>query len=175
MTPVGERLRATTAALGLSAGLFAGLFAGPLALAADVGAALPVPPFAAYAVTPTFRGAPATVDVASDRRAGRFRTAIRRGAAAGPNFADHDTVVTWGCGSGCQSHAIVDARSGRVVVLPFTTGLGVAFRRDSRLLVADPAERCQEGDLMGPSASRWYVWNGRRLVPIASHRIVPPC
>jgi hypothetical protein len=43
-----------------------------------------------------------------------FRAEIRKGAAKGPNFAGHYTVVRWGCGSDCLQIAIVDARTGKV-------------------------------------------------------------
>lgn len=148
---------------------------GGSASAAGVGAPLPEPPFERYRVAPTFRGTPAAVDLRSDRRARRFRTVLRQGAAGGPDFADHFTVVTWGCGSGCQSHAIVDARTGAVVVLPGETSYGIAYRRDSRLLVLDPADRCIDPDVVGPVVSTWYAWNGRALVRLRSPRIVAPC
>ena len=139
------------------------------------GETLPAPPFEKYGVSLTFQGKPAAVDLTTDKKAPRFRTVLREGAADGPNFADHYTVVTWGCGAGCQSHAIVDAVSGRVFMVPFTTGNGLAFRRESRLLVADPAEQCADPQLLGPDVSTWFEWDGRTLVRIGSFHIVAPC
>src|SRR5262245_19409738 len=70
------------------------------------------PTFAAYAVHEGFTGRPAQVDLKSDPDAPRFRTRLREGAATGPNFAGHFTIVTWGCGTDCQVTAVVDALSG---------------------------------------------------------------
>jgi hypothetical protein len=143
--------------------------------AATVGEALPAPPFERYAVNPGFLGKPAPVDLTTDKHAPRFRTVLRTGAAAGPNFADHYTIVTWGCGSSCQNHAIVDAASGRVYMVPFATALGLAFRRDSRLLVADPAERCATSERLGPDIETLYIWDGQTLAQVGSIRAVAPC
>jgi hypothetical protein len=70
----------------------------------------------------------------------RFRTALRDGVAAGPNFAGHLTVVTWGCGTQCRSDAIVDARTERVYAdsaLDFGCH-DPGYRRASRLVVQRP-------------------------------------
>ncbi len=82
------------------------------------------------------------------KRANTYKTVITEGAKAGPNFAGHYTVVTWGAGLGNFSIAIVDARDGRVLFMPFDgvghAGYGLnfegrdemnpAFRIDSKLL-----------------------------------------
>jgi hypothetical protein len=104
-----------------------------------------VPTFAGFPVREIFTGTPATVDLASDPRAGTFRTRLRRGAAEGPNFAGHYTIVTWGCGTDCQVTAVVDARTGRVAFAPFTAYSGTAFRLDSRLLIENPRRPEDEG------------------------------
>jgi|SRR5215470_7005670 len=140
-----------------------------------VGAALPDPPYSKFGVDPAFSGKPAQVDFRGNAAAYRFRTVIREGAREGPNFADHYTLVTWGCGAGCQSHAIIDARTGAVHMLPITTSYGVGVRRDSRLLIADPAERCLDPESAGSTNSIWYVWTGQKLQKVGSRRIVAPC
>ncbi len=132
------------------------------------------PRFADYPATPVWRGQPAVPDVRSEPRSRLFRTMLRRGAAEGPNFAGHYTIVSWGCGSGCAGYAIVDARSGRVfhpenfqsnVVYNtddaiFADGAeAVRFRLDSRLLIVIGAIN-EESKLRGVS---YFVWNGRRL------------
>jgi hypothetical protein len=114
----------------------------------------------------TWRGAPArpVLDTPSKRL---FRTVLREGAAKGPNFAGHMTIVRWGCGSSCVSWAAVDARTGKVTELPgvdyFSTihvggNLGgVNFRRDSRLLVLAGAPREDEAR----EGVYSYVWTGK--------------
>ena len=85
-----------------------------------------------------------------------YRTVLGQGAAKGPNFAGHYTVVAWGCGSSCTSFAIVDSLTGRVIFPQEISGIngthfgsdsddfeseaktgywGLRFRLDSKLLV----------------------------------------
>lgn len=71
-----------------------------------------------------------------------FRTRIRGGAAdylsdESARYAGRYALVTWGCGSSCQSGAIVDVLTGKVARLP-TASCGYAYRAYSGLLVTNP-------------------------------------
>ena len=121
-----------------------------------------------YPSTETFSGRPAPVILASARYGRTYRTRLRDGAQTGPNFAGAFTVVTWGCGSSCQVSVIIDARTGALSQQTLRTTNGLEFRRDSRLLVADPGrtgdppiERCAACGI--PAA---YEWTGIRLQPV---------
>jgi hypothetical protein len=82
-------------------------------------AAVISPEFYEYPVRTAFSGPPAAPKLIrpSDRR---FRTKIREAASRGPNFAGHLTIAEWGCGAGCVSAALVDAKDGRVYAVPFS-------------------------------------------------------
>lgn len=125
----------------------------------------PVPRFEDYPATESFSGTPAPVELRSQPWAREFRTALRAGAAAGPDFAGAYTIALWGCGTQCQSWAIVDARTGRVYGNPFDSELGVEYRRDSRLLVVNPVE---PGEIVWEGRPRpgYFVWDGRQLVRV---------
>lgn len=160
-------LRTAAAALMLSAGP---------AIASDClidPANVPRPPrFADWPAAPDRPAAPATPVLAS-REARRFRTVLRDGAAAGPNFAGHFTLVVWGCGASCTTAAIVDARSGRVSFPPMlraTSAVRVAdpavpgpgslrFRRDSRLLAVLGAP----GEDEAKEGVTYLEWTGTTL------------
>src|ERR1700722_6281073 len=84
----------------------------------------PLPRFEDYLVTDIFHGTPAAPHLTTPT--GRmYRTVIREGVAkgigvirdgkeqAGPNFAGHYIVITWGCGSPCGMMAIEDALTGK--------------------------------------------------------------
>ena len=88
--------------------------------------------FTDYSVTDLFRGTPVP-PVPSSRKARMFRTQLRRQAATGPNFAGHFTLVRFGCGAGCVTGAVVDARSGRVWFPRFR--VEDALERDGRISV----------------------------------------
>jgi hypothetical protein len=105
----------------------------------------------------------------------RFRTTIREGAAKGPNFAGHYTIADWGCGAGCVSIAVVDAKDGRVFQGPFRVlswamfryegryasntpeFVPLVFQADSRMLIA---RGCPEEE---KCASYFYEWTGQKF------------
>jgi hypothetical protein len=142
-----------------SAVALAMVFTTPLALAAQ--ARMPaLPRFEDYPSVDAFSGKPAAVVLASARYGRTYRTRLRNGAQMGPNFAGAFTVVTWGCGSSCQVNVIIDARTGALSQQALRTENGLDFRRDSRLLVADPMrpggpplERCAYCGV--PAAYEW--------------------
>lgn len=136
----------------------------------------PAPKFTDYKERAVFKGKPAAVNVNNHPKAKQFRTVLHAGAAKGPNFAGHYTAITWGCGTECQMLGIVDAKTGRVFIAPFTLRLRANFRRDSRLLIADPPEEWRsvygEDNLddvpAGPAKATYYRWDGTRLHRITS-------
>jgi hypothetical protein len=123
------------------------------------------PTFERYPVSAAAVGKPAPVRLDSPN-ARRYRTMLRDGAREGPNFAGHYTVVTWGCGAGCQTVAIVDAMTGRAFFPAQLEQLGHAvmpdeplqYRLDSSLLIVAgmPGES-------GPKGVYYYYWNGSVL------------
>ena len=94
-----------------------------------------------------FIGTPAAAKIVG-KRAATYKTVISEGAKRGPNFAGHYTVVTWGAGMGNFSLAVVDARDGHIIFMPFDgvghAGYGLnfetgeetnpAYRVDSKLI-----------------------------------------
>ena len=133
-------------------------------------ASAPVAPFDDYAVSDTVLGQPRPADVAfASAGYGRmYGTRLRQGAAQGPNFAGHYTVVTWGCGTGCEIAAVVDARTGRLSAQTLLTANGLHFRRDSRLLQADPPTPEQPADCASCGTPAFYEWRDGRFVPVGA-------
>ncbi|MAF80162.1 hypothetical protein CL629_03735 [bacterium] len=95
----------------------------------------------------TFEGMPADevytgqiseVDFSSNEDALVFQTKIIEGTKEGVNFAGYYAVSEWGCGAGCQSHAIVDVRSGEIVFYGLGSQYGVEHYPESYLLIANP-------------------------------------
>jgi hypothetical protein len=108
-------------------------------------------------------GIPAAVNLDSHPEARQFRTVLTQGAAEGPNFAGHYTVVAWGCGTLCQRFMIVDARDGEVYQ-GRTTSLGVEHRLDSQLLVVNPSGRTGPDECPPAACTPQYLlWDGERL------------
>jgi hypothetical protein len=103
-----------------------------------------LPKFDEYRAPESFEGPPAAVATGSSRLARTYRTRLREGAKAGPNFAGHFTLVAWGCGSSCQEWAILDARTGRVFDWLVRSTAGAEFYPNSRLLIVDSPKRVAE-------------------------------
>jgi hypothetical protein len=57
-----------------------------------------LPRFDEYRAEDSFEGPPAALTTGSSRLANAYRTRLREGAEAGPNFAGHFTLVAWGVG-----------------------------------------------------------------------------
>lgn len=113
---------------------------------------------------PTFSQYPAKVEKARakaidfrhSRGAETFRTRLTDGLRRGVNFAGHYVVVGWGCGTGCISGGIIDARNGRVYFPNAFHDIGVwyddsgyiaepvKFRKNSRLFVISGISGDQE-------------------------------
>lgn len=55
------------------------------------------------------------------------------------NFGGHYCFVEWGCGSPCQTSALVDLKTG-VVYDGVDAALGYEFRKDSRMLIVNPPD-----------------------------------
>ncbi len=43
---------------------------------------------------------------------------VGNGMKAGPNFAGHYALISWGCGSGCAQTGVVNLKTGNFVPLP---------------------------------------------------------
>lgn len=127
-----------------------------------------LPRYEDFPVSKIFRGKPARPLLARNPQARNFRTRLKEGALKGPNFAGHYTIVTWGCGSGCQQLAIIDAQTGRVyfpkalstaIYSMMTTPdeAGLKYRLNSKLLVLVgwPNEDADTENLAGTFYYKW--------------------
>lgn len=73
-------------------------------------------------------------------QAREFRTVLSEALLGGVNFAGHYTVATWGCGTSCQNHAVLDARTGRIIAFGLTSELGAYHEPKSRVLTLNPPQ-----------------------------------
>ena len=104
----------------------------------------------------------------------QFQSVLTLAAQGGPNFAGHYTVAVWGCGTSCQSFAIIDVNSGAVEMGGFTLSVGAEYRRNSGLFITNPPEAWREaygdddvGAVGGRARTEYFHWNGEELVRLA--------
>jgi len=122
-----------------------------------------------------YTGKLAAPNFKTDRAAYMFRTQIRdQCKSKGVNFAGHYTVVKWGCGSDCQTVAIVDRLDGEIYYSKLSEindeiAYGFKSRPDSRMLIlnSDLLERHKGyvscSSVMNVEAIEWTHNKARRL------------
>jgi hypothetical protein len=130
-----------------------------------------VPQFKDFAAGEQYRGKPHAVVLTGEAR--NFRTRIKEAAQGKPNFAGHYIVAIWGCGSECLEGAVIDAKTGRVYMLPFTLCCWkmvddnfkpLEYRADSKLLIFSGARNEKDGD----NGAHYYKFENNRFVFIRS-------
>ncbi len=123
---------------------------------------LAAPKFSEYPAA-AFTGARAATLVAIDElRLGRDRELLATALASPVNFAGRMVLVRLGCGTGCESVAMIDVATGRVAYpptlatlppsTPCSTRGALLFRRDSRLVTVTGRDRAE-------LVTRYYVWD----------------
>jgi|GEM_PF-4408196 len=98
---------------------------------------------------------PTPVDFTGQTEAWTYRSFIRTSVARGVNYAGHYVVAEWGCGTNCQDHAIIDAKTGKIVMMGLKSNFSIDYRKDSTLLVVDP-----HGGAGGLISPRYFVADG---------------
>lgn len=138
----------------------------PAALAGEA-----LPRYADYPVKEHFTGKPAPPDMKSDPDAKQFASRLKEGAAKGPNFAGHFTVISWGCGTECEFFMIVDAKNGSIYSPSFGSQYGLCYRMDSSLLIVDPiTDFVESGRVPSGQKTKYYTWDGKELNLVTENR-----
>ena len=101
-----------------------------------------LPDFSDYEVE-IYNGPVSAVDLSSHKDAKMFRTRLRDAAKGDVNFGGHFILTFWGCGTSCQTGAIIDAKTGavyfpdelRATVFSDLDDRLVDYRTDSTLII----------------------------------------
>jgi len=99
----------------------------------------------------------------SNIKAKIFNTRITEACAEGVNFAGNCTLVTWGCGTACQSSVIVNRETGKISPI-FVTSFGLDFKKNSRLLIKNKGAIDYKTNLievLGYGEVLQEIWNGK--------------
>ena len=105
-----------------------------------------------------------------DKAYSDFRSRIRDGLKAGPNFAGEYSVVQFGCGSGCSMALVASNRTGQVFDFPrgseSNAYMTLQYSRDSRLIVAQWASYND-----GSCHIDFFEWKGNKAELISTRKV----
>lgn len=111
-----------------------------------------------FKTTSTFEGNKHPINF-KNKLSKRFRTTLTKSYKNGKiNFGGFYHFVDWGCGSPCQSGAIVDARDGKVYPVP-SASLDYSYQKDSRMLIVNTPDSTGFYDDCSYCHPEIYVWN----------------
>ena len=134
----------------------------------------PLPNFTAYPAA-VERPRVRSIDFNKNPDARSLHTRLTAGLRSGVNFAGHYVLVGWGCGTGCISGAIIDARTGNVIWPEQLSGIGVyyagdsyadepvAYKKNSRLLVITGSPGVLKNAPEKPAGIYYYEWERERF------------
>lgn len=122
-----------------------------------------------YAVPDMYRGRLSPLDEADNADARAYKTALNEGLKEELNFAGKYTVVTIGCGTGCQTHYVVDRETGRVLD-KVQSSIGAKYSPDSRLFIVNPPDSLINYGQCRDCAPRAYVFDDGKFVEAEPNR-----
>jgi len=130
--------------------------------------------FNEFPVGEIYEGEISEPDFETNQAALTFRTRIREGVREGTNFAGHYTVIEWGCGTGCQAHAVVDVKTGKIVSFGLPSVWGADYKIDSFLLVLNPYQNLPvpAGSYYEETKTSYYLMRGGELRLVCQEPLV---
>jgi len=66
------------------------------------------------------------------------KSVIAKEVARGPNFSGYYVVPSWGCGTLCQESAIINGKTGKILIFGFASQYGIEIKKDSKLFIVNP-------------------------------------
>jgi hypothetical protein len=101
------------------------------------------------------------IDFKDNPKALTFRTILKEAVKNGPNFSRKYVITTWGCGTECQSLAVIDGNNGNVYFPEIGSELGIDFEIESTLLIVNPPDHIYS--VYGPDVNKWPEWVNTRF------------
>jgi hypothetical protein len=115
-----------------------------------------------------YKGTLATPDFNTNTKAKMFITRIKNECRQGINFAGLYTFISIGCGTACQINFLVNRKTGEIYK-PFTSSLGVEFKKTSNLLIKNIGAVDLKTNLIEVCTYcvvSLEIWNGEKFIEI---------
>jgi hypothetical protein len=104
------------------------------------------------------------LDIQSTKDWSSFETEINYGSKKDVNFGGKYIIIEWGCGTECQTGAVIDVSTGKIYELP-TSEWGREYRKDSLLLVVNPPSKDEaENERPDWAYPAYYLWTENKFV-----------
>jgi len=106
-----------------------------------------------------------------------FKTVIKESyKTSSVNFGGHYLIVSWGCGTSCQSHAVVNLKTGRAKAIPFVTSLGLSFQPNSNLMIVNPnLNNAKQEQKYLEGETEYYKMENDSLVQLSKTKLPKSC
>ena len=122
--------------------------------------------FKDYSVSKQYSGQiPKNLNFSTCKYGKSYKTASRKAADEGANFAGHYAFARMGCGTSCQVSTIIDLTTGNVYDGPQATG-GYEYRIDSKLILVNPPDSGGHYFPCSYCKPEQYLWTDNSLKPI---------
>ena len=132
---------------------------------------VPIPQFAAFPISKFTQHTdrePAEIQFDLYPAAEEFKDILVAAASSSPNFAGVYAIATWSCENDeptCEQSAIIHPGSGRIIAFGIVSHAGLAYQRDSTLLVVNPQEALPQAQASSttPVSTDYYLFENDRL------------
>ena len=115
-----------------------------------------IPDFSSYPVSQVYPGKIRSVDLESNTMAKEMSAQILASTGSAVNFGGNYYLVSGNmCGQSCDRHAIIDVKTGQILLYGLDTTGGVEIRRDSHLIKTNPT---------GRDPTRYYDFKDNKLL-----------
>lgn len=111
------------------------------------------------------------INLKSNSLGTEYATRFSAANETAPNFGGKYSIVSWGCGSSCESGAIVNRETGQILgQIPVVAERGLLYEADSRLLVINPYvnDNYSNFDIL---PTHYYEWTGTSFKHVGSYYI----
>ncbi len=95
---------------------------------------------------------------------GRYKEFVIEAPNKDINFGGRYILIHWGCGTECQTGALIDSLTGKTYRLP-TSEWTVEYQKDSSLLIINPPSKALEKDNKRPDYAypAYYLWKNNKF------------
>lgn len=125
------------------------------------------PTFESYLIAEQYKGELNNINLESHADVNMFKNHFIQLKGEVPNFAGKYIVTSWGCGTSCQTIAVVDVSNGDVFFIDQTASHEYCYQINSNLLIINPITQdlydSFDGEIPKWLKTKYYLWDGKKF------------